>query len=141
MCETLLILHFLGLSISAGTGVYMAAMSNFAVKNLEPAQLKPLMLGFGGAISNVGTIGLLILVASGLGLLANVGDLSAIDFFFWIKMGLVVLIITYVATMRSLANKAEKEMGPASMLTMKKLSPMGLALSALTVGAAVVAFH
>jgi hypothetical protein len=141
MREPLLILHFLGLSISAGTGVYLAAMSHFAAKNLDRSQIKPLMLGPGSAISNVGTTGLVVLVISGLGLLTAIGDLARLDFYFWVKMGLVALLIAYLSIVRSLAGKAKQEPGVESMLKIKKLSPIGLLLSVFTVGAAVLAFH
>jgi predicted permease len=143
MLDTLLIIHFFGLTISAGTGFYLAAMGSYAAKHIPREQIKPLMLGPGGAISNLGFIGLIIMICSGL---AMVGLLLADETLvlgveFYIKMALVASVTGYVLTMRRLAHKAKDESGPGSMITIKKFSPVGWALGVMTIAASVMTFH
>ena len=67
MHKLMLITHFLGLSIGAGTGIYMAALSSYAAKLPDKAAAKAVMLGPGGAVSSVGLVGLILLLLSGAG--------------------------------------------------------------------------
>jgi hypothetical protein len=141
MRDFLLSLHFLGLTIGAGTGVYLAALARWTAKHRGPPAVRDIMLGPGKAISDVGTIGLLLLIATGVALVFGAGGFGAMPAAFWIKLALVALIVVFVGTMRALAVRARNESGPGTMLLMKKLGPLGLVLAVLTVGAAVAAFH
>ena len=143
MFEALLTTHFFGLAISAGTGFYLAAMASHAAKALPREQIKPLMLGPGGAVSNLGFAGLIIMLCSGIAMVAYMlaNNMVVLGVTFYIKMALVALVVSYVLTARNLARKAKSEEGPDSMIKIKKLSPVGLALSVMTIAASVVTFH
>lgn len=139
MYITLFILHMLGLSIGAGTSVYLAAVSRYAARSLDPAESRTLIPGVNGAISKVGSIGLALLILSGLTMTEMLGK-SALGVAFWIKMALVTAIVVYVGAMQVLARRTRGG-DPRAVATMKTLSPLGPLLALLTVTAAVVAFH
>ncbi len=141
MRDFLLATHFIGLAIGAGTGVYLAAMGRWTVKHRGPPAVRDIMLGPGKAISDVGLVGLIVLVVSGLGLVSTNAGFSAMPTLFWLKLALVALILLYVFLMRRLAAQAQAETGPATLLRMKKFGPFGVLLAALTVVVAVMTFH
>jgi hypothetical protein len=140
MYKLLLVAHFLGLSIGAGTGVYLAALSSYAGKLADKSEAKAVMLGPGGVISKVGTFGLVLLLVSGAGMVAADGGVAQWGPAFWLKMALVVMLIVYVTSMKWLAACARRETDPAAASTMKRLGPLGPTLALFTIGAAVVAF-
>jgi hypothetical protein len=140
MYKLLLIAHFLGLSIGAGTGVYMAALSSYAGKLADKSEAKAVMLGPGGVISKVGTFGLGLLLLSGVGMVVGADVPMQWGFVFWLKMILVAMIIVYVASMRWLAARAKVETAPKAAFTMKRLGPLGPMLAMFTIGVAVLAF-
>lgn len=141
MRDILLTTHFFGLTISAGTGLYLAAMSRYAATHLPREQIKPLLLGPGGALSKVGNIGLAVMVVSGLAMALTSGGPAAFNHYFWIKMSLVTLVVIYVGLMNYLSHKARHEEGSETLLRMKKLGPVGLTLAVLTLAASVMSFH
>ena len=141
MYKLLLITHFFGLSIGAGTGIYMAALSAYAAKTADRAEAGAVMLGPGGAISRVGSIGLVVLLLSGVGMIAVSGGAAQWGLAFWVKMALVALIIVYVANMKMLAARAREEAEPKAAFIMKKLGPVGPILAVFTISAAVLAFQ
>jgi uncharacterized membrane protein len=134
--KILVVLHMCGLSIGAGTGVYIAAVARHAAHNLDQAEARVLIPGVNGAISLVGSIGLGLLIISGLGMVAIAG--GALGTMFWIKMVLVGLIVAFVGTMQVLMRRADDA---SAVATMKKLGPLGPLLAVLTVATAVGAFH
>lgn len=139
MFQTLLVLHMLGLSIGAGTGIYIAAVSRHAARNLDHAEARALMPGIAGAISGVGAIGLGLLILSGIGLVAVMGT-GALGTAFWIKMALVAAIVAYVVTLHVLARRLRD--GDARAVALKnRLAPVGPLLAVLTLIAAVAAFN
>jgi uncharacterized membrane protein SirB2 len=138
--KTLLILHMVGLSIGAGTGIYIAAVARHATRNLDQAEARTLIPGVNGAISRVGSIGLALLLLSGIGMAAIVGP-AALGTAFWIKMALVVLIVAFVGTMQHLSRRTRRSGDAGAAATMKRLGPVGPVLAVLTVIAAVGAFH
>ena len=99
------------------------------------------MLGPGGAISGVGSIGLVVLLLSGVGMVAVSGGAAQWGLAFWVKMALVALIIAYVANMKMLAARAREEAEPKAAFIMKKLGPVGPILAVFTISAAVLAFQ
>lgn len=137
----MLITHFIGLSIGAGTGIYMAALSAYAAKLQDKAAAKAVMPGPGGAVSGVGVTGLALLLLSGVGMVFIDNVAAQWDWAFRIKMVLVGLIIIHVANMHRLAARAKRETTPQAAFTMKKLAPLGPILGVLTIIAAVMAFQ
>ena len=141
MHQLMLIAHFLGLSIGAGTGIYMAALSAYAAKLPDKTEAKSVMLGPGAAVSKVGTVGLGLLLLSGLGMVFVDNIAVQWDWAFRVKMVLVGLIIVYVAGMHRLASRAKREKVPQAVFIMKKLGPIGPLLAVFTIIAAVMAFQ
>jgi len=140
MQDTLLILHYFAVAIGAGTAFYLGALAKYAAKSGDPAKIKETMLGAGGAISMIGSIGLVILLISGI-LLVSLYYSSGLGWAFYIKIALVLAIVVYVGTMKHLTKKARNEEGMKTMGTIKKLAPIGPVLSILVIVFAVLAFH
>lgn len=140
MYITLLVLHMFGLTIGAGTGFYLAAVGRHAARNLEQAEARVLMPGIAGTISRVGTVGLIILILSGIGMLLIRGGGSP-GALFNVKMALVAAIVVFVGTMQVLARRVRRAGDANAAMTMKKIALIGPVLAVLTLVAAVMAFH
>jgi hypothetical protein len=138
--KTLLLLHMFGLTIGAGTGIYLAAIGRHAARNLDQAEARTLIPGVNGAISKVGTVGLALLLASGIGLAMMRGP-AVINTLFLVKMSLVAAIVVFVGTMQVLARRTRRAGDTAAAATMNKIGPLGPVLAILTLVAAVGAFH
>ncbi len=145
MYDFILILHFLGLAMGAGTSFYMLGLALHARRLKEPEAAKKMMLGAGAAISGVGLFGLLLLLASGYFLLQQSGiDLKTLSWAFWMKMAMVVAILFYTVMMKIFAIKAKRkegEEGVAAMKKMKRFAPIGPFLAFLVISFAVLAFN
>jgi uncharacterized membrane protein YbhN (UPF0104 family) len=141
MHKLMLITHFLGLSIGAGTGIYMAALSSYAAKLPDKAAAKAVMLGPGGAVSSVGLVGLILLLLSGAGMVFVDHITAHWAWAFRVKLVLVGLIVIYVTIMHHLGVRAKREMAPRAAFTMKKLGTIGPLLAVFTIIAAVMAFQ
>jgi len=140
MYDTLLFLHFFGVAIGAGTGIYMLVLHRHAAKNLEQAEARTLMPGIARSISRVGNTGLLLLVVSGAGLVMMLGN-NVLTAMFVFKMSLVALIIVFVVLMNRIGVFVQRTGDQSAMQIMKKLGMAGPVLGALTILAAVSAFH
>jgi len=139
MYSLLLIVHLIGVSIGAGTSVYMGALSRYAQRHLDQAEAKTLMPGISRALSAVGHIGLALMLISGLSMALMIG-VAGLSQIFWVKMLLVAVIVSYVGTMNYWAAKVRRG-DPAYAVRMKKLSVFGPPLGIFTIAAAVMAFH
>ena len=140
MYDTLLFLHFFGISIGAGTGIYLMALSRHATQNLDQAEARTLMPGMTRTISGVGTIGLLMLIASGLlmALMLGKGVLSGM---FVTKMVLVGMLVLFVMVMQYLGGKLQQQGDKRIALRMKRISFLGPLLGGSIILIAVMAFH
>jgi uncharacterized membrane protein len=141
MYDFLLITHFFGLAIGAGTPFYLAALAAHAGKSGNPLLVKSTMLGSGGAILRVGSTGLGLLIITGILMLMLSNTAGQVGWQFHAKMVAVVLITLHVINMMRLLRKARREEGMASMATIKKLAPAGPLLSLAIIVLAVMAFH
>ncbi len=145
MYEFTLILHFLGLSIGAGTSFYMLGLALHARRLKDPEAAKKVMLGAGAAISGVGLLGLLLLLVTGYFLLMQSAvELKTLNWAFWMKMAMVVAILIYTVMMKILAIKAKRREGDAGIAAMKKMkrfAPIGPFLAFLVISFAVLAFR
>jgi len=145
MYDFILILHFLGLTMGAGTSFYMLGLALHARRLKDPEAAKNVMLGAGAAISGVGLLGLILLLASGYFLLIQSGiDIKTLNWAFWMKMAMVVVILIYTVTMKVFAIKAKRregEEGIAAMKKMKRFAPIGPFLAFLVISFAVLAFN
>jgi len=138
--QTLLTLHLIGLAIGAGTGVFIAAVNRHAARNLDQAEARALMPGINGTLSRVGSIGLALLLLSGIGMFALIGGHS-LGAWFTVKMALVVAIVVFVGIMHLLAARMRRKPEAAVAAAMQRLGVAGPVLALLTVVAAVAAFH
>jgi amino acid transporter len=141
MYKTMLMLHFVGLSIGAGTGIYLAALAAWAARHHDAASAGALMRGPGSAIANVGTIGLALMIVSGLAMIAIIGGTGQFGWVFWVKMALVTTIVAYIVTMKRLARQAQTRPSPQLGQRLKQLRPVGPVLGVATIALAVWAFH
>ncbi len=145
MYDFTLILHFLGLAMGAGTSFYMLGLALHARRLKEPDAAKKMVLGAGAAISGVGLMGLLLLLASGYFLLQlSAIDINTLNWAFWMKMAMVTAIIMYTVVMKVLAIKAKRregEAGIAAMKKMKRFAFIGPFLAFLVISFAVLAFN
>lgn len=140
MYDTLLFFHFLGVAIGAGTGIYMHALHRHAAQNLDQAEARTLIPGIASSISRVGSLGLLLLIMSGAGLVLMLGK-NVLSTIFIFKMTLVALIIVLVIVMNRLGALAQRTGNKSAAQLMKKLGIAGPVLGTLTILAAVSAFH
>lgn len=136
----MLYLHMIGLTIGAGTGVYLAAVNRHAARNLDQAEARTLIPGVNGVISRVGTIGLGLLLVSGIGMTVIIGP-AIFNTMFVAKMALVSGIVLFVGSMQILARRVRRHGDARAAATMRKIGPLGPVLAALTLAAAVGAFH
>ncbi|VAW84452.1 hypothetical protein MNBD_GAMMA17-170 [hydrothermal vent metagenome] len=145
MHDFILILHFLGLTIGAGTSFYMLGLALHARRLKNPEAAKKIMLGAGAAISGIGLMGLILLLASGYFLLMQPGvDINTLNWAFWMKMAMVAAILFYTVMMKIFAIKAKRregEEGIAAMKKMKRFAAIGPFLTFLVISFAVLAFR
>jgi uncharacterized membrane protein len=140
MYEFLLITHFIGLAMGVGTSFAMLALG-LATKNLEPAERGKFMTR-ASAISKNGSIGLLLLILSGLGMWFSRGISQVLTWAgppFHAKLTLVVILIAIFGYMQTLQKKA-RQGDSAAMSKMPKLGALMLLLGVGIIVAAVLAF-
>ncbi len=145
MYDFILILHFLGLAMGAGTSFYMLGLALHSRRLKDPEAAKKIMLGAGGTISGVGLLGLILLLASGYFLLLQSDiDINTLNWAFWMKMVMVAAILFYTVTMKVFAIKAKRregEEGIAAMKKMKRFALIGPFFAFLVISFAVLAFR
>lgn len=145
MYDFILILHFLGLAMGAGTSFYMLGLSLHARRQKEREVAKQIILGPGAAVSGVGMIGLILLLVTGYLLLQQSGvDIATLNWAFWLKMVMVASIIFYTIMMKIFAIRAKRRKGEesdAAMKKMKRFAPIGPFLAFLVISFAVLAFR
>ena len=140
MYSILLFMHFVGISIGAGTGIYMFALGRHASRNMEQAEARTLMPGINATIARVGDAGLILLLASGIGMGLLLGD-SVVTTLFVLKMALVVVIIGFVLAMKYLAQRIRITGNPSTMKLARRLGMLGPVLGLTTILVAVMLFH
>jgi len=140
MLDTLLFVHFVGLAIGAGTGIYLLALSRHAAVHMDQAEARTLMPGLVRAISGVGTIGLLLMLLSGLAMVLMLGK-PVWSHLFAAKMILVALLVLYLGVMKHLGRRAQAAGGVSARTLMKRIALLGPLLAGLTILTAVQTFH
>jgi len=140
MFDTLLFIHFIGIAIGAGTGIYMMAISRHATRNLDQAEARTLMPGIANTISGVGKLGLILLILSGITMVSLMGK-SVWTGIFLTKLALVALLIVFLAVMNHLARRVHGKGDISAAQVMKKIAAVGPALAVLIIFTAVMAFH
>jgi hypothetical protein len=141
MYAFLLIVHFIGLAMGVGTSFAGLALG-MAAKDLEPAERGKFMLR-ASAIGKNGSIGLLLLILSGLGLLFSRGVSNTFAWggpAFHAKLTLVVILIFVFGYMQVLQKRARTKSDPAAMARIPKLGALMLLLGVAIITTAVLAF-
>ena len=140
MYKLWLFLHMTGLSIGAGTSIYISAVAHFADRYLDQAEARTLMPGVNAAISSVGKVGMVLLLVSGI-MMAHSTGLAGLNHTFWLKMLLVAVILAYIVVMEMLARKLRTTGEHSIALRMKQLGIFGPLLGIGTVLVAVLVFN
>jgi uncharacterized membrane protein len=142
MYETLLILHFLGLALGLGTSFAMITLG-IAASKLPPEERGAFMLR-ASLLSKNGSIGLALLILSGLGILFYRGVGNVMQWgggAFHAKLTLVVVLAGLVGYMQVLLKKARQGGGPAVMAKLPAVGRIALLTSVAIVILAVIAFE
>ncbi len=138
---TLLILHFIGLVLGVGTSFAMLRLGVVA-KGLEPAERSQFMLRV-AALSKNGSIGLALLILTGVGMLLLRGPAEIFRWggpAFHVKLTLVVITAGLFGYMQSILKKVRDAGGGPLMAKLPKVGAALLGLGVATIIAAVVAF-
>lgn len=136
------ILHFLGLAMGVGTGFAMFTLG-FATRQLAPPERAAFMLR-ATALSRMGSIGLLLLIVSGLGMMWQRGVDVVFAWgggLFHVKLTLVVVLIGLVGYMHALTARAKREGGGPIMAKLAIVGQLTLLVGITIVVLAVLAFR
>jgi hypothetical protein len=142
MYLVLLILHFIGLAMGVGTS-FAAMALGISAKDLEPAERGKFMLRAGPAVAKNGSIGLALLLISGIGMWLTRGVSEVMAWggpAFHAKLTLIVILIGLFGYMQVLQKKAREGGGPAVMAKMPKVGGAMLLLGVSIIVCAVLAF-
>jgi len=141
MHKLLLITHFIGLALGLGTGFAMFTLG-LATKDMTPADRGAFMRR-AMVIAKNGSIGLLLLILSGVWLVFSQGAAEVMAWgggMFHVKLTLVVILMGTFGYMQVLIRKAQGSDGAAAMARLPLVSRIMLLLSIAIVVTAVLAF-
>jgi hypothetical protein len=142
MYTVLLFFHFIGLALGVGTG-FATLVLGLATRDLSPPDRTTFMLR-ASTVGKNGSVGLLLLIVTGLGLMAVRGVPETLAWgggAFHAKLGLVVVFSLLFGFLQSLVAKAKRDGGGPAMTKIPTVSRIMLAMSIAIVACAVVAFH
>lgn len=142
MYTALLVLHFIGLALGVGTGFAQMALG-IATRDMAPPERAQFMLR-AFVLGKNGSIGLLLLLVSGLGMATLRGWRATMDWgggAFHAKLALVVLLIGVFGYLQMLVRRARREGGGAAMGVLPRVGQVMLLLGIAIVITAVIAFH
>lgn len=142
MLDLWLILHFLGVALGVGTGFAMFTLG-LSTKDLPPAERGAFMQR-ASVISRNGSIGLLLLIVSGVALLLTRGVDVVMAWggpMFHVKLTLVAILIGVFGYMQVLMRKARSADGAAAAARLPLIGQVMLLLGVSIVICAVLAFH
>jgi uncharacterized membrane protein len=137
----LLITHFIGLALGVGTGFAALALDR-ASRDLAPPERMQFMLR-ASAIRINGSVGSLLLLLSGLGMLFYRGVRETFAWgggAFHAKLTLIVLLIGVFGYMQVLNKKARVAQDASALAKIPKIASVMLLLNVLIIVSAVVAF-
>jgi uncharacterized membrane protein len=142
MYDFLLFLHFVGLALALGTGFANFTLG-IAHSSLPAEERKAFMLRLAPLTRN-GSLGILFLIVSGLGLLfmrgARATFLSA-GGAFHAKLTLVVVLVGLFGYLQVLGKRAREKQDADAMARLPKVSRALLATGVAITALAVIAFH
>jgi len=139
MYDLWLVTHFLGLALAVGTGFAMLTLG-LATADMPPADRGAFMRR-AFALSRNGSVGLLLLIVSGVGLTLTLGlDVVMAIGMFHVKLTLIVILIGVFGYMQVQMRKA-KSGDAAAMARIPMIGRIMLLLGIGIVTVAVLAFH
>jgi uncharacterized membrane protein len=144
MLDLWLILHFIGLTLGVGTGFAMMTLG-LSTKDMPPADRAAFMRR-ASVLSKNGSIGLLLLIVSGVAMVLNYG-LEAMRLWgpmFHVKLTLVTILIGvfgYMQVQLRNSRSADPAVAAAAGARMNVVSKVMLLLGVSIVITAVLAFH
>ena len=142
MYDVWLMLHFIGLALGVGTGFAMFTLG-LATADMAPADRGAFMRR-AFALSRNSSIGLTLLILSGVGLVMSRGVDVVMAWggpMFHIKLTLVVVMMGLFGYMQVLIKKAKGSDGAAAMARLPLISKVMLLLGLAVIVSAVLAFH
>jgi uncharacterized membrane protein len=142
MLDVWLIVHFIGLALGVGTSFATLTLGP-ATRDMPPAERANFMRR-ASVISKNGSIGLLLLIVSGLGLMFGIGVEGVMirgGAMFHAKLTLVVVLMGAVGYLQVLMRKSRTSDGAAAAARMPLVSRLVLLLGLSIVVFAVLAFH
>lgn len=142
MYTTLLVLHFLGLALGVGTGFAQVTLG-IATRDMAPPDRAQFMMRAFALVKN-GSIGLLLLLVSGIGMMAMRGVSATMQWgggAFHAKLALVVVLIGVFGYLQVLVRRAKRAGGGPAMATLPKVGQAMLLVGVAIVICAAVAFH
>jgi uncharacterized membrane protein len=142
MYDFLLITHFIGLALGVGTS-FANLRLGIATRDMEPAARAQFFLR-AFALSKNASIGLLLLIVSGIGMLLVRGvhpTFVAGGTAFHAKLGLVVLLMGLFGRIQVLIKRARLAQGGPAMAEIPKIGQLMLLVGVGIVILAVLSFH
>lgn len=135
----MLILHFIGLAMGLGTSFAHAFLGK-AMSKLEPSEAKKFRHQL-MALSSMGTIGIILLVVSGIYLIIPYRSIILTNTLLLTKLILVVILIVLIALIGRDAKKASKEDIEGNAKRVGYMGKLTLLISITIVIVAVLVFH
>lgn len=139
MRDLMLILHFIGLTMSLGTGFANLFLS-FAAAKLEPAERGKFMSN-ALILMRMGHTGLGLLLLSGFYLITPywkiIGDMPTLI----AKLCFVGLLVILVSAITIIAKKAQREKNPAMLMKLRPFGMLNFFVGITIVVLAVLTFH
>ncbi len=142
MYTVLLILHFVGLALGLGSSFALWTLRRGS-SSLPPAERLAFM-GKVAAVAKNGSIGLLLLILSGVGLVVKLGGMTLFKTLggaFHLKIALVLVLCGIVGMAQVTMKRVREGGGPAAAARLPMLGDAGLLVSLIIVVLAVVTFH
>jgi uncharacterized membrane protein len=142
MYDFLLILHFIGLALGVGSGFAFLALG-IASRDLAPAE-RLLFAKRTFVLSKNGSIGLGLLIVSGIGFLLTRGPAAVFAWggpAFHTKLTLVVLLCGFVGYSQMLMKRVRTGTHPAAAARLPLIGRVMLLLGISIIICAVLAFH
>lgn len=139
MRETMLVLHFIGLSMGLGTSFAHAFLGNATAKMTPDEAVKFRVHSL--VLSNMGNVGIVLLVISGLYLITPFWSVLTSMPLLMTKLALVAILIMLIIMINMLAKKARIGDAETHLKKMATFGKMTLLVSLAIVILAVYVFH
>ena len=142
MQDFFLIIHFVGLALGVGTS-FATLRLGLATKALPPAE-RGQFFTYAAALGKNGSLGLALLLASGLCMLFTRGVTTVFSsggVAFHIKLTLVLVLIGLLGFTQVLVKRIREKQDAKAMATVAKVGPVMLLTGLGIVVTAVLAFH